>query len=165
MYQAVVNNGNVFQISHTESGLSLNEIPLPWDLAPLPGGGFHILMEGRSYRAELVEYLPEEKLYSIKINGKILQVKLKDRYDLLLDQLGMSDLASQKINQIKAPMPGLILDIKVAPGDEVKKGDPLLILEAMKMENVLKSPGDGKVQAIVVKKGESVEKNQILIQF
>ncbi|EMR04069.1 biotin/lipoyl-containing protein [Cesiribacter andamanensis] len=165
MYQAIVNNGNVFQISQTKEGLSLNDTPLAWDLAPLPGGGFHILVEGRSYQAELVEYLPEEKVYSLKVNGKILQVKVKDRYDLLLDQLGMSDLASNKINQVKAPMPGLILDIKVSPGDTVKKGDPLLILEAMKMENVLKSPGDGQVQSILVKKGESVEKNQILIQF
>lgn len=165
MYQAIVNNGNVFQISQTEAGLSLNDQPLPWDLAALPGGGFHIIIGGRAYSAELVEYLAEEKTYLIKINGKTLEVKLKDRYDLLLDKLGMSDANTQKLNQIKAPMPGLILDIKVDPGDVVKKGDPLLILEAMKMENVLKSPGDGKVLAITVKKGDSVEKNQVLVQF
>ncbi len=165
MYQAIVNNGNVFQISQTENGLQLNDQALNWDLATLPGGGFHIILNGRAHKAELVEYLPEEKTYLIKINGKTLSVKLKDRYDILLDQLGMSDLASQKLNQVKAPMPGLIIDIKVTAGDVVKKGDPLLILEAMKMENVLKSPGDGKVQAIVVKKGDSVEKNQVLIQF
>lgn len=165
MYQAIVNNGNVFQISHTEKGLQLNDQPLEWDLATLPAGGFHIILNNQAHKAELVEYLEEEKTYLIKLNGKTLSVKLKDRYDLLLDQLGMSDLANQKINQVKAPMPGLILDIKVAPGDMVKKGDQLLILEAMKMENVLKSPGDGQVQAIVVKKGDSVEKNQVLIQF
>lgn len=165
MYQAIVNNGNVFQISQTEKGLQLNDQPLDWDLATLPAGGFHIILNNQAHKAELVEYLEEEKTYLIKINGKTLSVRLKDRYDLLLDQLGMSDLASQKINQVKAPMPGLILEIKVAPGDMVKKGDQLLILEAMKMENVLKSPGDGQVQAIVVKKGDSVEKNQVLIQF
>jgi biotin carboxyl carrier protein len=165
MYQAIVNNGNVFQISQTDGTLTIDDQPLNWDLAALPGSGFHIIMNNRAHLAEMVEYKEEEKAYLIKINGKILEVKLKDRYDLLLDQLGMSDLATTKVNQVKAPMPGLILDIKVAPGDEVKKGDPLLILEAMKMENVLKSPGDGHVQAIVVKKGDSVEKNQVLIQF
>ena len=62
-------------------------------------------------------------------------------------------------------MPGLILDLKVKPGDEVKKGDIVLILEAMKMENIIKSPGDGLVKSVKVKLKDSVEKNQILIQF
>ena len=165
MYQAIVNNGNVFQISQTETGLAVNDQALNWDLATLPGGGFHIILNGKAHKAELIEYLAEEKTYRISVNGKNLDVKIKDRHDILLDQLGMGNLTSQKLNQVKAPMPGLILEIKVAPGDTVKKGDQLLILEAMKMENVLKSPGDGEVKAILVKKGDSVEKNQIMIQF
>jgi biotin carboxyl carrier protein len=62
-------------------------------------------------------------------------------------------------------MPGLIVDIKVEAGQEVKKGDPILILEAMKMENIIKSPGDGVVKAIKVNPRDNVEKNQVLIQF
>jgi biotin carboxyl carrier protein len=77
----------------------------------------------------------------------------------------MNNLNSQAAKEIKAPMPGLIFDIKVKEGDEVKKGDAVLILEAMKMENILKSPGDGTVKSIKIKKGQSVEKNQVLIQF
>jgi biotin carboxyl carrier protein len=77
----------------------------------------------------------------------------------------MNNLQNNSAKEIKAPMPGLIFDIKVKEGDEVKKGDPVLILEAMKMENILKSPGDGTVKKIKIKKGESVEKNQVLIQF
>jgi len=69
------------------------------------------------------------------------------------------------MKEIKAPMPGLILDIKVAPGDVVKKGDVLVILEAMKMENSIKSPGDGMVKIVRVGLKQSVEKNQVLIQF
>ena len=57
------------------------------------------------------------------------------------------------------------INLKVAEGDTVKAGDQLLILEAMKMENILKSPGDGVVKKIKVKKGDSVEKNQVLIEF
>ena len=62
-------------------------------------------------------------------------------------------------------MPGLIIDLKVKTGDTVKAGDSLLILEAMKMENMLKSPGDGVVKNVKVKKGDAVEKNQVLIEF
>ena len=77
----------------------------------------------------------------------------------------MSNVNAQKVNDVKAPMPGLILEIKVQPGQEVKKGDPIMILEAMKMENILKSPGDGIVREIKVVEKQNVEKNQILILF
>ena len=62
-------------------------------------------------------------------------------------------------------MPGLVLDIRVVEGDAVKKGDPILVLEAMKMENIIKSPTDGIVKKINVKKGVAVEKSQVLIHF
>ncbi len=85
--------------------------------------------------------------------------------DFLLQSMGLDTLNSKKINEIKAPMPGLVLDIKVSEGSVVKKGDVLLVLEAMKMENNLKSPADGIVKKIVAKKGTAVEKNQLLISF
>jgi biotin carboxyl carrier protein len=62
-------------------------------------------------------------------------------------------------------MPGLILEIHVQTGQEVNEDDPLLILEAMKMENVITSPRDGIIKSITVKKGETVDKNQLLIEF
>ena len=77
----------------------------------------------------------------------------------------MTHLQNVVIKDIKAPMPGLILDIMVEVGQEVKKGDALMILEAMKMENVLKSTGEGTITSIEVEKGQSVEKNNILIKF
>ncbi len=77
----------------------------------------------------------------------------------------MDSLNSSKVNEVKAPMPGLVLDIRVSEGDEVKKGDPILVLEAMKMENIIKSPTDGVIKKINVKKGLAVEKNQVLINF
>jgi biotin carboxyl carrier protein len=89
----------------------------------------------------------------------------KDRFDLLLDKLGMSDAAASKVNELKAPMPGLIVDIRVETGQTVQKGDPLLVLEAMKMENILKAPGDGVVGAIKVGLRDNVTKGQVLIQF
>ena len=62
-------------------------------------------------------------------------------------------------------MPGMVLNILVNEGDTIKKGDPLIVLEAMKMENILKSPTDGVIKKIPINKGVAVEKNQLLIQF
>jgi biotin carboxyl carrier protein len=77
----------------------------------------------------------------------------------------MDSLAVSKILQIKAPMPGLVLSVLVTEGDEVKKGDNLLVLEAMKMENMIKSPTDGIIKKIEIKQGNKVEKNELLISF
>jgi biotin carboxyl carrier protein len=79
--------------------------------------------------------------------------------------MGLQGKSSAKINQLKAPMPGLIVDVRVAVGQKVSKGENLLVLEAMKMENIIKSPTEGTIKAIKVQKGENVEKNKILIEF
>ena len=113
----------------------------------------------------MVKIDPETKTFTFKINGRNYTVTLKDKFDLLLEKMGMHNTAGSKVNTIKAPMPGLIIDLKIKSGDSVKQGDPLLILEAMKMENILKSPGDGVVKNVKVKKGDSVEKGQVLVEF
>jgi biotin carboxyl carrier protein len=77
----------------------------------------------------------------------------------------MHSRTAAKVNTVKAPMPGLIIDLRVKAGDTVKEGDPLLVLEAMKMENIIKAHGDGTVKQVKIKKGDSVEKNQVLIDF
>jgi biotin carboxyl carrier protein len=105
------------------------------------------------------------KSFQFKINNKLHTVEVKDKFDLLLEKMGMANGTAAKINNIKAPMPGLVIDLKVKTGDVVKTGDPLLILEAMKMENILKSPGDGTIKNVKIKKGDSVEKGQVLIEF
>lgn len=79
--------------------------------------------------------------------------------------MGFEIGATKKINEIKAPMPGLILSVDVKIGQEVKEDDSLLVLEAMKMENVLTSPRDGIIKYISITKGETVNKNQLLIEF
>ncbi len=66
---------------------------------------------------------------------------------------------------LRAAMPGMVLEVKVQPGDTVKKGQPLLIVEAMKMENIIKSVGEGTVKEVFVEKGKSVEKSDKLLEF
>lgn len=105
------------------------------------------------------------KTVKLKINGIIHTVELKDRYDLLLEKMGINGASANKLNSIKAPMPGLIVKINVAVGDSVKAGDAILVLEAMKMENIIKATGDATVSQVKVKKGDSVVKGQVLLEF
>ena len=68
-------------------------------------------------------------------------------------------------NEVKAPMPGIILEMKAQPGDKVNKGDTLLILEAMKMENAILSPKDGVVKSVWSETGDTVDKNKLLVEL
>ncbi len=165
MLQIKTATDKTWQVDIQKDTILLNGTPFNWDIQPIGPHTYHIIKDNKSYTAELVEADYQTKSFTFKINGIKQTVNAKDRFDLLLDQLGMSDANTQKVNDVKAPMPGLILEIKVQPGQEVKKGDPILILEAMKMENILKSPGDGVVKEIKVQARQNVEKNQVLILF
>lgn len=165
MYKATVNKVSSFEVVHTEEGITVDGTLLNWDFVEVSSGYFHILHNQKSYRAEIVKSDSASKTFTFKINNHLHTVEAKDKFDQLLEKLGMNSAHSGKVNNIKAPMPGLIINMKVQAGDTVKAGDPLLILEAMKMENMLKSPGDGVVKAVKVKKGDTVEKNQVLIEF
>ncbi|OGX86221.1 acetyl-CoA carboxylase biotin carboxyl carrier protein subunit [Hymenobacter lapidarius] len=145
--------------------ITLNGQPFAWDMADLGEGRFHVLHEGRSYNAEVVSTDYATKNIVLKINGQRVELNAKDRFDLLLERLGMSNAATTKVNELKAPMPGLIVDIRVTPGQTVQKGDPLLVLEAMKMENILKAPADGTVAGLKVNLRDNVQKGQVLVQF
>jgi biotin carboxyl carrier protein len=162
MLKAIVNN-QVFDIQGDKAEILVNNQSFNWDMVEIRDGVFSILYKNRSFNAEVLEADYQAKSFVIKVNKNQYTVSAKDRFDLLLDQLGMSN--ANKVNDLKAPMPGLIVDVKVQVGDSVKKGDIILILEAMKMENVLKSAGEGKVKAIKVVPKQNVEKNQVLIEF
>jgi biotin carboxyl carrier protein len=125
----------------------------------------HVLYNHRSYKAEIVDSNFSLKSYDVMINNKSYKVKILNKLDHLIKEMGFSVGSSKHIDLIKAPMPGLILEINVVVGQKVKEDDPLLILEAMKMENVLTSPREGIIKNIAVEKGDAVEKNALLIEF
>ncbi|WP_460586056.1 acyl-CoA carboxylase biotin carboxyl carrier protein subunit [Hymenobacter arcticus] len=143
----------------------LNGQPFLWDIVSLGDGRYHVLHQGKSYSAELLEANYTNKAFVLKINGQRVELQAKDRFDQLLDKLGLSDASVKPVNELKAPMPGLIIDIRVQPGQAVQKGDPLLVLEAMKMENILKAPADGTVASIAVVLRANVTKGQVLVKF
>jgi len=126
---------------------------------------FHVLQDNQKYEIDLIEADFPSKKILLEVNGNKYEVNIKDEYDQLVDKLGFAAANSQKLKNIKAPMPGLIIDIVVEPGQSIEKGDQLLILEAMKMENVLKSEGEGIVKEILFEKGSSVDKGQVIIEM
>ncbi len=126
---------------------------------------YHLIHQNQSIDAELTQSDFNAKRYTVLINDTEYEVQISDALDLQISEMGLQATGSNKENDLKAPMPGLIVSIDVKEGDQVKEGDGLLILEAMKMENTLVAPKDGQVTKISVEEGAKVEKNELLIEL
>ena len=123
------------------------------------------MINGKSYNIEVAELNQAQKTAKLRINNHIYSVSLQTKLDALLAKMGIKNATQNKIDTIKAPMPGLVLKIEATPGQAVLKGDTLLVLEAMKMENVIKAPANGTVAQILVQQGQAVEKGAVLINM
>jgi acetyl/propionyl-CoA carboxylase alpha subunit len=167
MLKAKVNNKYDFTIDEdAKKGIDMIEVKSPsLPLYKGEGGIFHVIKDNKSYNAEVLKVDPEEKSFVIRVNGNKYTVQIKDKYDHLLKELGIEISAVSKVKEIKAPMPGLVVEVRLKEGDSVQKGDALVVLQAMKMENILKSPVDAVIKKIHIKKGDAIEKNQIMITF
>ncbi|MEO6520194.1 MAG: acetyl-CoA carboxylase biotin carboxyl carrier protein subunit [Mucilaginibacter sp.] len=166
MFKIKVNGKFDHVVESKSNTLTLNGHEFLADTIKLDAHNYHILHEQKSYNVEVVSLDTTEKTATIKVNGNNYQLKAKDQFDALLEQLGMANLNNNnKISDIKAPMPGLVLKVLVAEGDEVKKGDNLFVLEAMKMENIIKAPADAVIKTIKIQPTDKVEKGQLLILF
>lgn len=128
-------------------------------------GAWHVLIDGKGYHIELLSVDVSGKTYHLNVNGNRHQVRLADPYDVLIDQLGLAKKIVHAVREIKAPMPGLVREVLVADGQTVAENEPLLILEAMKMENVIKSPTAGVIRSVSVVVNAPVDKGQVLISF
>lgn len=146
-----------------ESRASINGEEAGFDLVHVEGNHYHLIWKNKSYRLEVVESGAGKA--DVKVNGQTYQAEIKTETDLLLERLGMAGTRKKEIKELKAPMPGLVLDIKTKAGASVKENEALVVLEAMKMENVLKSPTDGIVKEVLVKVGQALEKNAIILTF
>lgn len=165
MMKVTLNKSTGFELEREGKTLKLNGSPMEYDLRETRPGSYHLLYKGQSFEIEILQSDREAKRHLITVNGKKIEAELRDQFDELLKELGMDASSAQKVGDLKAPMPGLVVDVPVKEGDVVKKGDTLVILEAMKMENSLKAAGDATVKKIMVKKGQAVDKNTVLIQM
>jgi len=156
-YKCIVNGDFDFKFEEKEAQW--------WDIVPMENKEFHILNESASSKAKVIEADFDAKVLLVEVNGNQYQVQIQDEFDQLVNKLGLSVASGNKMKDLKAPMPGLVLDVVVEIGQQVNKGDSLLVLEAMKMENVIKSAGEGVVKSILVTKGKSVDKGEVLLEM
>lgn len=135
------------------------------DLIKVDANNFHVLQNNQAYDVELVDADFLNKTIKVLVNGNAYTLKIEDSYDQMVKKMGLLANTAQKLNNIKAPMPGLIIDIMVEAGQEITEGTPLIVLSAMKMENIILAQGDGIIKSIEIKKDDAVEKGQIIIEM
>ncbi|MCK0158757.1 acetyl-CoA carboxylase biotin carboxyl carrier protein subunit [Cellulophaga sp. F20128] len=126
---------------------------------------FHVLQNHKSYRIKLLEIGHLTKKLILEVNGNTYPISIADEYDQMVNQMGLLKVNTQQQKDVKAPMPGLILEVLVTVGQGIKEGDQMVVLSAMKMENIITAPSDGIVKAIEIRKDDAVEKGQLLIEI
>ena len=141
---------------------SNHSIPLLNDTSPTD---LIVVVNEKKYIIRLVSFDLNNRTCVIDINGQEKSAKIIRDIDLMIEQMGLNEAQSKNLRHMIAPMPGLVKTIHVTEGQQVVKGDPLLILEAMKMENVLSAPHDAIIEKIQVNKGQAVERGLALIEF
>jgi biotin carboxyl carrier protein len=154
-------NDQEFVIEIDEEGrITVNERPYDIDFQILAEGGvLSLLLDNKSLEAVVEE---RDQAWEVLIKGELYTVKVQDEraYRLAKARGAVAEVTGEAI--VKSPMPGLIISVPVQEGQEVEKGDRVVILESMKMENELHSPRSGIVKHIYVDEGDSVEKGQSL---
>ncbi|MBL7697490.1 MAG: acetyl-CoA carboxylase biotin carboxyl carrier protein subunit [Chitinophagaceae bacterium] len=133
------------------------------DIITLSERSFNVLRDNRSINAKIIE--DNGKRLKVEVEGETFDIEIKDELDQTLEQMGFGKSTLKQVKEIKAPMPGLVLEISVADGQQVKEGDKLLILEAMKMENSIIIHTDATIKNVSVSAGQAVEKGQVLVEL
>ncbi|MBC9796201.1 acetyl-CoA carboxylase biotin carboxyl carrier protein subunit [Sinomicrobium weinanense] len=156
-YKVKVNNTFDFVIDTRNTALP--------DMIKTGQGSYHILKNHQSLNAEILETDFLRKTYTVSLDGEIYTVKISDALDQLIEDMGFARGEAGHVSEITAPMPGLVLDIQAETGQHVEENDTLIVLEAMKMENIILSPRSGLIKSIMVARGDAVDKDQLLIAF
>ena len=162
-FTVIINDQKNKTVSVRKEEIILDGKAFDSDVVRISEKEFNIIRNNHSYNVLVTDVDRKEKTATIKVNGTKYKTALKDRLDDLLSSMGLDKTAAHKISEVKAPMPGLVLRVMAAAGQKIKKGDPLLVLEGMKMENILKSSADAVIKKVSVNKGDKVDKNQVLL--
>ncbi len=134
------------------------------DVMHTADGTFSILSNGHSYNIELVPYPNKPKKYTAYTLYQEFEVEIIDAEARYLLNRGANIIGSSE-KKISSPMPGKVVKVFATEGDEVTKGQTLVVISAMKMESEYKAPMDGKIKKVSVKEGDTIEGNQVLIEL
>ena len=156
--------GREIEVELAPEGVRVDGQPVTAELQAVPDGPVRsLLLDGASHR--LVARAVEPGRWELQLAGWRLGAEVVDERTLKIRELTGASAAASGPRPVRAPMPGLVVRVEVAPGDEVKPGQGLVIVEAMKMENELRAEVAARVKAVHVQPGQAVEKDQVLIDF
>ena len=153
-FQVIVNGQSFY---FTEEELSQA------DIIQRQQGSYHILSDQRSVEINCTSI--QGKTLLLNAEGEPYTAVVKTPLDRMLDQMGYNAVSAKVMKEIKAPMPGLVLEVSVQAGDVLTNGQRVVILEAMKMENAIMMHGEARVKKVHVIKGQAVDKGQLLVEF
>lgn len=166
LFATINSDGNTVELErsspHTPWTLAGEGVP---ELTRTGPGTWSLIRNGRSLNVLVLKEDRENNTLRVRIGAHTYTVALEDEQSRLMRTLGLDKAAGAAVRELKAPMPGLVLKVLVKEGDTVKKNEPLLVLEAMKMENVIKSPADVVVAQVHAQERAAVEKGQLLLSF
>ncbi len=150
---------NEFQFYIDESVLTSGDIVLT------SASSVHMVHHHQSVTGEVTSSDGAGKRMIVEVGGEAYHVEIRDELDQMLDKMGFGAASGKQVKEIRAPMPGLVLQVSVADGQPVMQGDKILILEAMKMENSIVVHADAVIKRIIVAAGDAVEKGQVLVEL
>jgi pyruvate carboxylase subunit B len=152
--------GTEYTISLVNGKLTMGGQALPGTIENAGPGGFSVLLGERSIR--VVSFGKNGK-YEVLCDGIPLEVAVDTERSRLLKEYASTSKKTARVDELRAPMPALVVRVEVKKGEEVVEGQGLVVLEAMKMENELKATHPGRVKDIRVEKGKAVEKGELLL--
>jgi len=126
---------------------------------------YHMIYKGKSYNLSLVSYDQDTSTAIVSVNGAEYTIKVEDKWSRLIQEMGLDKQVAQQVAALYAPMPGLVKKVHAMAGTAAKADDTLLVMEAMKMENLLKAPTDVTVSEVHVAEGQVVQKGELLVSF
>lgn len=135
------------------------------DLIKVSPGKYHAIIGTKNYMLELSDLDLREKTMLLNINGRVFHIRIDDQLDLLIEKLGLARHSVKKSPPLVAPMPGLVVKVLAQPAMFIQTGDPLIVFEAMKMENVLKATQPGVIQEVKISPGQAVKQGEVLMTF
>lgn len=160
----MTNEKFLIKVNDTETSLDREQIASE-NMVSLPGNRISLISSTRSFTSSIIDIDPARKAVFLKMDGRTYEARIETGLDIQLKTMGFGNATGKVLKEIKAPMPGMVLEVNVNDGESVDAGAKLLVLEAMKMENVISLPAAGKIKKVLVKKGEAVQKNQVMIEL